>query len=503
MADLSLFTHQLRPYPLIELLMAIRHPIDFDSKNILAAGGQHGELYITNKPSSPIVHPLNLRFPNPELRPFQISQSLQSRSINNSMVLLPSYPHEWARQSERGRVGYKPKFAKRDVHEVETENEDMDEDEDVVMDYEGDAVIDEDEDEEEEEVEPHSPLTYPNTVPFLHAPRIPHLPSPSPSRRHLEMGEDRDRAGPSRRAVSFSERQRQPQRAPTGLTRQSFSIPRPGSGLPPIEYVTSRPFPSNTVNESGVMRQAGLDNGHSDPRVPPRSRHRPSMDDGQQPFRYTNDEPRLLISNNDLTIKVFSLKPVDPSTSALHANPSPIPNRGHVRPSVPMMPMPIPRLRTAVDPLQDPGPRSDRFHSSYRPQDSRTRIPGEAEADRLQRSRDRPFQPLTGADAGEHDLRQATMRLARHRTEFERIVGMRVPPFSPHRNRGSDIDLPAGDVSPVRVPIGRDGQERKLVRVGGTKFKCAINHCTSLLVRFVNEAEYQPHSHQIYSIWSA
>lgn len=388
------------------------------------------------------------------------------------MILLPSYPHEWARQSERGRVGYKPKFAKREVYEDDDEaiNADMDENEDVVMDYEEEEVIEEDDDGEEEEVEPHSPLTYPNTVPFLHAPRIPHLPSPSPSRRHLEMGEDRDRAGPSRRAVSFSDRQRQPQRAPTGLTRQSFSIPRPGSGLPPIEYVTSRPFPSNTINGSGVRRQAGLDNGHSDPRIPPRSRHRPSMNDGQQPFRYTNDEPRLLISNNDLTIKVFSLKPVDPSTSALHANPPPISNRGHVRPSVPVMPIPIPRLRTAVDPLQNPGPRPDRYGASYRLR--------EAEANRLQQSRDDSSQLSTSGGGGEHDLLGATMRLARHRTEFERIVGMRVPPFSPHRNRGSDIDLPAADVSPLRVGGGRDGQERKLVRVGGTKFKCAINHCT-------------------------
>jgi hypothetical protein len=390
------------------------------------------------------------------------------------MILLPSYPHEWAKQSEKGRVGYKPHFERHEVYEEEYEVVDEDEDGDVIMDYqeEEDEVMEEEED-EEDEVEPHSPLTYPNTVPFLHAPRIPHLPSPSPttSRRELEM--DVDRAGPSRRAVSFSERQREPVRAQTISARQSFSIPRPGSGLPPIEYVTSRPF----LSEAGIASQQRAANARSDPRSRPRSRSHRTPSDGRTQSRYVHDEPRLLISNNDLTIKVFSLRAVESTGPAIaEQRPSHMPGQSRRLPGQSQaqgrtrmsLPMPIPRLQTPSHDWQTVPFRLEEHSPTSRSAGSGPNL----WTDRT----DRRLNPAS-AGFGAENILGATQRLARHRSDFERIVGMRVPPWSPTRVRAPESDPLAGNVSSVR--LGEDGQERKLVRLGGTKFKCAINHCTS------------------------
>jgi len=257
--------------------LALRHANQI-SKTILAAGGQHGELYITNLPS-----PSPDRFTTP-LKPFVISQTLQTRSINNSMILLPSYPTEWARQSERRRVGYK---SRKSLVEEMTMDLEMDQ-----RDEEG-MVGDEEGEEDEEVVEPSSPLTYPNTVPFLRGPRM------SVSPRPVEM-EESGRSGPSRRTVSFSDRD--PDHLPRSVrvTRQSFSIPRPG--LPPIEYVTSRNLPLPTETD--------IEMEDTDSRI----RRKTPL---KRPTSWAEhiDEPRLLISNNDLSIKMFSLRPVSPTTT--------------------------------------------------------------------------------------------------------------------------------------------------------------------------------------------
>jgi len=351
--------------------LSLVSPVETRSKTILAAGGQHGELYITNLPSSSTPHPLD-RFNHP-LKPFTISQTLQTRSINNSMILLPSYPAEWARQAERRKVGHKSRKEMEDEMIIDERDED-------------DIEI------EEEVVEPNSPLTYPNTVPFLHRPRMSISPRPTP----MEI-EERT----SRRTVSFSDREEPRVR----VSRQSFSISR--LGLPPIEYVTSRTLPGYGVD---------IETERQDPRI-----RKPL----KRPTSWSEhiDEPRLLISNNDLSIKMFSLRPTPSSPT-----PAPAPHaQYHYHPSAPFassswranatLPMPIPRIHRSTG-LGDDEP-------VYR-------------------------------DSSRHQ-----------------------------RLEGDNIWMRAGDGQGVQraaerpVPVV-NGEERKLVRLGMTQFKCAINHCTSL-----------------------
>jgi hypothetical protein len=245
--------------------------------------------------------------------------------------------------------------------------------------------------EDEEVVEPNSPLTYPNTVPFLHRPRMSISPRPIP------MEEERH----SRRTVSFSDREEPRVR----VTRQSFSIPR--LGLPPIEYVTSRTLPGYGMD---------IETERQDHRI-----HKPL----KRPTSWSEhvDEPRLLISNNDLSIKMFSLRPT-PST------PTPTPAaQYHYHPSAPFasspwranatLPMPIPRI-----------------HRS------------------------------TGTGLGDDE--PVYRDLSRHQ-----------------RLEGDNVWMRAGDGqsvqrAPERVVPVANGEERKLVRLGMTQFKCAINHCMSL-----------------------
>jgi hypothetical protein len=263
---------------------------------------------------------------------------------------------------------------------------------------EDEMIIDErDEDDievEEEVVEPNSPLTYPNTVPFLHRPRMSISPRPIP----MEI-EERT----SRRTVSFSDREEPRVR----VARQSFSIPR--LGLPPIEYVTSRTLPGYGV---------GIETERQDARI-----RKPL----KRPTSWSEhvDEPRLLISNNDLSIKMFSLRST-PSTPT--PAPAPAPHaQYHYHPSAPFassswranatLPMPIPRIHRSTG-LGDDEP-------VYR-------------------------------DSSRHQ-----------------------------RLEGDNIWMRAGDGQSVqraqeRVAPVVNGEERKLVRLGMTQFKCAINHCTSL-----------------------
>jgi hypothetical protein len=289
------------------------------------------------------------------------------------MILLPSYPSEWARQAERRKVGNKARKEMEDEMIIDERDED-------------DIEI------EEELVEPNSPLTYPNTVPFLHRPRMSISPRPIP----MEV-EERT----SRRTVSFPDRDEPRVR----VARQSFSIPR--LGLPPIEYVTSRTLPGYGV---------GIETERQDPRI-----RKPL----KRPTSWSEhvDEPRLLISNNDLSIKMFSLRPA-PSTPT----PAPAPHaQYHYHPSAPFassswranatLPMPIPRIHRSTG-LGDEEP-------VYR-------------------------------DSSRHQ-----------------------------RLEGDNIWMRAGDGQGVQraqespVPVV-NGEERKLVRLGMTQFKCAINHCASL-----------------------
>jgi len=288
-------------------------------------------------------------------------------------------------------VGYKPRKAL---------------DDEMVFDEREEDVMEQDDDDEEEVVEPHSPLTYPNTVPFLHRPRMSISPRPIP----MEI-EERS----SRRTVSFSDREEPRVRA----TRQSFSIPR--LGLPPIEYVTSRTLPGYGMDMDMDM-DMDIETERQDPRI-----RKPL----KRPTSWSEhvDEPRLLISNNDLSIKMFSLRPT-PFTPKPAPAPAPAPSaQYHHHPSAPFassswranftLPMPIPRIH---------------------------RTPGLGDDEPVYR------------DSSRHQ-----------------------------RLEGDNVWMRAGDGQSVQraaerpVPVV-NGEDRKLVRLGMTQFKCAINHCMSISV---------------------
>lgn len=352
------------------------------------------------------------------------------------MVLLPTYPSEWAAQADERRIGHvgfrpRPRFHSRSQEGEEgggMEDELMDLDED---DTEGDMdEVDEEEDEDEEgdEDEPRSPLTYPNTVPFVHAPRLPHLPSHQGS--SSSWGSSSATAGPSRPTASFSDHPRTRNREirPTRLQRQSFSIPRPGTGMPPIEYVTSRPMAVPGSPRSPQASTSRYEYRNDLQRHNAIKGHNPRIEG-------IVDEPRLLISNNDLTVKMFSLRAVPPRP----AQPQPEFSGG----------------RHASREVQDIYPRSSRHPSTS----------GQAE---------QTFDDWSRSDQGLTASRLARERLQRQLSEFQRIVGMQV---SRPTTLGNPRITSASPSPPEQKDKDQDKEERKLVRIGGSKFKCAINHC--------------------------
>jgi hypothetical protein len=300
-----------------------------------------------------------------------------------------------------------------------------------------DEIVEEEEEEEDGVMEPSSPLTYPNTVPFLHGPRM------SISPRPIELGvEER---GPisssSRRTVSFSDRERDPPLSAVRVTRQSFSIPRPG--LPPIEYVTSR----------NLSRSTSIDypmDAESDPRV----RRKTPL---KRPTSWAEhaDEPRLLISNNDLSIKMFSLRPTSPTAQVSGQAPVPVP-------------VPVSSAQYQYRPLATFG----NVWTSHMP--SPIPVPN---PDRADSGGDEPVyrhplylqsQDQTQMLEGDTVWMRAGDGQAIHRGP-ERISLRRSTGGAAPRSRPAP---PAPAPGPVM-----NGEERKLVRLGMTQFKCAINHC--------------------------
>ncbi|KAK4687467.1 hypothetical protein P7C73_g2638, partial [Tremellales sp. Uapishka_1] len=249
------------------------------SRSIIACGGQHGELHLTTLSG----------ITGSAIKPFTLSMTLSSRSINNSMVVLPCWPGEWSRREEEKKLGFLGRGNRfweegegRAEHGVWRKEHGGEEDEGDTM--EGAYDDDEDEgegidegDEDGDDFRVGSPLsassvaTYPNTVPFRHPPRIPNLPN-SP-------------LIPTRRTASFGAQERpvSDDRGRDRTARQSFSTSS-HSRPPQPTYVTSRPRVTPPLPSSSSVTSSR------------RSRTRKSQ------------EPRLLISNNDQTVKMFSLK---------------------------------------------------------------------------------------------------------------------------------------------------------------------------------------------------
>ncbi|WWC61039.1 uncharacterized protein I303_103617 [Kwoniella dejecticola CBS 10117] len=522
------------------------------SSSIFACGGQHGELYICNLPQPTNPNPLTNKYTSsaPKIKPFVISTTLSGRSINNSIIIPPTWPAQWLRTSEEKKLGYLGRGSRKyeelgrygpEGEEVllgKTEKgqwvtrkplsplEDI-HDEDEIMhsqdEYENDDddVLDEDEEddrdteiltEEEEEDDPaeyevaRSPIsdssvaTYPNTVPFLHAPRIPHLPNPASASRAAV----RDTSVSSRRTASFSSaRDRERER----FNRHSFSSHHEGErryGHPPIQIVTTRhdiPIPrsSSAGSSSSSIRHRGI----SPPNAVTSGKHRST----HYSRKATIDEPRILISNNDCTVKMFSLHPVASNNHQHHqghshtierppvsydadaqaqpqigsrARHSPDSNSNSRR-SLPLpLPSYIPNERDdlASRPLDRLGlgaPRSSNLaltrngtpfewtshtpshnhsHSHHRQHHLTSTSAPLTLAERESWSIQRELQRVSEGLRVEHD------NLRRSVENFERVVGMRVG---------------AGAGMARREPE-EEREERKLNKVGGTRFKVATNH---------------------------
>ncbi|OXG21572.1 hypothetical protein C366_01253 [Cryptococcus neoformans Tu401-1] len=76
------------------------------NSNMFACGGQHGELFVSSIPQPNAYIPERFLVV-PKVKPFKISTNLpHSRSINNSIIIPPSWPKEWTRQSVERKIGY-------------------------------------------------------------------------------------------------------------------------------------------------------------------------------------------------------------------------------------------------------------------------------------------------------------------------------------------------------------------------------------------------------------
>ena len=303
-----------------------------------------------------------------------------------------------------------------------------------------------------------SPATYPNNLPFLHPPRIPAPPeqlqySASSSRRHSSSYDDRT---PRSQRSSFSS-----------------SVDRPG--LPPIQYVSSFPQPRRGT-PSHLTLPVNQSMGSSAPKR-----------------RTLTDEPRILISNNDQSVKMFSLRPVsshsaasdprlpspptrnlddvlNPMTSAMRRTASSSTERGDLPRDYPGYTLVHNEPRVNIP--RDPGPPPARFGSSLG-WDSI----GVNEGLRSIQSEREVFQ--REIDNIRRDIRSERERWRDQMEQFERIVGMRVAGRRSSAGYGVRSEEPRRSQCPSPPGAGQDGQrqERKLSLVGDAKFNCPMNHC--------------------------
>lgn len=94
------------------------------------------------------------------IKPFVLKQSLTSRSINNAITILPTFPTGWARRQaacKQQYVGYQRTSEEQDDDDVESDIDSADSDSD-------DMEVDDD-------ASPNV-ATYPNSLPFGHTPRM-------------------------------------------------------------------------------------------------------------------------------------------------------------------------------------------------------------------------------------------------------------------------------------------------------------------------------------------
>ena len=277
------------------------------SHALLACGGQHGEIRICNLPT-----PVHLDTPHlwssstPVVKPFSIDLTLPTRSINNSITLLPSFPDDWSRQANERRLGFigartrRPVEAKRascprppSPSLSEFLNLDSDphpfEDDDVDMDIAR---------------SPTSPVSS-GSASFYARPFDPLADAAGPSHRAASLGSlDRPGWGHISSSLSFSGS------PPSDLSFSSF-LEQPGRR--PITVVSSRP--SSSHRSFSIHSSTSSQHSYRPPRSPPRNPTNHLNPPKPRPRPNTADQaPRIVISNNDHSVKLFSLTPVTPGS---------------------------------------------------------------------------------------------------------------------------------------------------------------------------------------------
>lgn len=136
------------------------------SGGILACGGQKGELYLCDLPQTGKIKP------KAAMKPFSLNLTLPSRSINNAITILPSWPRGWLQRRGEWKRAYAGYARGRDDDLCDSDDE-LDEEaeaEDVEPDvnFEIDEYMDilDDYDDEVATSPASSVATYPNTIPF-------------------------------------------------------------------------------------------------------------------------------------------------------------------------------------------------------------------------------------------------------------------------------------------------------------------------------------------------
>ena len=306
---------------------------------------------------------------------------------------------------------------------------------------------------------PSSPVaTYPNTVPFRRPLRITH--SVSPTANSIEIPTTSSRASSFVRA----DRPRSPL-SRERTARHSFSSTLHLPGQPPIQYVSSRPhpqsFPMSTSTRPGSRSRP-------DSRMSTSSSQRLSKSKGQARM----DEPRLLISNNDQTVKMFSLRPVDPTAHRSSTARQDQRVSDSRRPSAAALLQAADREFSRIERLRERVGRERGDLTSSRPSNPPARFGSgfgwdsvgvnegistiERETEALERQ-------LTWT---EDILRREQQSLRRERDEFERVIGMRV-----------GLERTACPLPSERVEKENMREGMRLAKIGGSRFKYAINHC--------------------------
>jgi len=375
-------------YPAVE-----RVTDELNSGAIFACGGQKGELFLTDLPQE---GPFRR---TPPVKPFELNARLPSGWINNAIAILPTWPNGWAErqaQEQRAHAGY------RKSDEEEAEDTENSEDEDGSDDSDMDVVDDDDDDDYDlvdyDEYQSPAVATYPNSMPFGHAPRIP--------------------------------------------VRGSSSSGRSGP-----QYVTSR---------RGSIQSRSTCSSHRRSRM---------------------EMPRILVSNNDKTVKMFSLRP----TSEL-----PRPSSEWEPPATSAAP-----ALSAMRQTQSGTPGVDRFHpaTTERVPPPRALFGSSFGYDSiglnegiLQQNAESSNMTTSGTSAASTEL---SLRRTRYLGESQTAYRARNPigeseeQARVHRNmqfrqeRAAEIQRRDG--------LRMNGSEpRKLSLIGGTRFDAPVNHGTSL-----------------------